>query len=285
MGSSVQNSGVVADPSDIESAELDLLLDAIQRLYGYDFRQYARSTVKRRLMQIVVREGFRNFSELQGTALRDAGVLNDVISALSIRVSRLFRDANFYLAFRRKVVPLLRTYPSIRIWHAGCATGEEVYSIAIVLAEEGLMTKCRLYATDVNLDALETATNGVYPENDLVACERNYRHAGGSKSLADYFHLETGEGRVREGLSERITFFQHNLVTDTSFNDFQVILCRNVLIYFSKPLKDRVHELLYESLVRFGILGLGANETLHLTAKEKRYRVLDETARLYRRAD
>src|ERR1051326_1426519 len=282
---SAQDPGIIADPSDIERVELDLLLDAIQRLYGYDFRQYARSTVERRLIEIRLREGFRNLSELQGTALRDAGILNDVISALSIQVSSLFRDAGFYLAFRRKVIPLLRTYPSIRIWHAGCATGEEVYSTAILLAEEGLITKCRLYATDLNVDALETASNGVYPKSDLVGCEGSYQQAGGSKSLADYFDINGGAGHVRETLRERITFFQHNLVTDTSFKDFHVILCRNVLIYFNKPLQDRVHELLYLSLVRFGILGLGANETLHLTVKEKRYRALDETARLYRRVD
>jgi chemotaxis protein methyltransferase CheR len=281
----IPNPGPIVDEPDVESTELDLLLEAVHRLFGYDFRQYARSTVRRRVMEIMLRERFQNLSELQGKVLRDSAVLNKVVSALSVQVSSLFRDAKFYLAFRRKAVPILRTYPSIRIWHAGCASGEEVYSTAIVLAEEGLISKCRLYATDVNVDALEIAATGVYQQRDLTGSEWSYRQAGGSKSLSDYFPVTRGEGRVIESLKKRITFFQHNLVTDTSFNDFHMIFCRNVLIYFNKPLQDRVHQVLYDSLVRFGILGLGAAETLHLTPKEKRYRVLDEAARLYRRTD
>jgi chemotaxis protein methyltransferase CheR len=269
----------------IEDAELELLLEGIYKLFGYDFRQYARSTVKRRLAEILAKTGLNNLSELQGRVLRDTQVLNSVVSALSIQVSSFFRDAGFYLALRRRVVPILKTYPSIRIWHAGCATGEEVYSTAILLGEEGLLNRCRFYATDINAGALETARRGIYSSAEMRGSGHRYTHAGGSRDLSDYIETAGHEGHVRPDLMKRITFFQHNLVTDSSFNDFHLILCRNVLIYFSKPLQARVHNLLYDSLVRLGILGLGASETLHLTPREKHYRPLDEAARIYRRID
>jgi chemotaxis protein methyltransferase CheR len=275
----------VLDPHAIEDAELDLLLEGVYRLFGYDFREYARTSVKRRLSQIVAKEQLHNLSELQGRLLRDHKLLQTLASALSIQVSSFFRDAEFYLAFRRKAVPLLRTYPSVRLWHAGCATGEEVYSMAIVLFEENLLNKCRIYATDVNEDALEAASRAVYRVAHVQGAEQNYIAAGGHRSLKEYFQIEGGEARVMSRLKERITFHHHNLVTDTIFNEFNAVFCRNVLIYFSKPLQNRVHELLYGSLVRFGILGLGANETIHLTPKEKHFKCLDETARLYRRID
>ena len=286
MGSKVlRDVPVIVDRPELVETELDLLLEAMYRVGGYDFRQYARTTVKRRLIELMPGQHVRNLSELQGKVLRDATALNKVVSALSIQVSGLFRDSKFYRAFRRKVVPILRTYPSLRIWHAGCATGEEVYSLAIVLAEEGLLKKCHIYATDINLDALEAAASGLYPQGEVKRSDVSYREAGGTRSLADYFQISSGAASAIDVLKNQITFFQHNLVTDTSFNDFHVILCRNVLIYFNKPLQDRVHELLYDSLVRLGVLGLGANETLHLTPKERRYRLLDETGRLYRRID
>jgi chemotaxis protein methyltransferase CheR len=269
----------------VDEVELELLLEGIHRHYGYDFRQYARSTVRRRLTEIMAREGLDNLSALQGRILREPELLDKVVSSLSIQVSSLFRDPRFYLAFRQRAVPLLRTYPSIRIWHAGCATGEEVYSMAILLTEEDLFKKCRIYGTDLNPDALATASRGAYTAPHVTKSERDYKEAGGTRSLTDYFQISGKEAQILASLQRRVTFFQHNLVTDASFNDFHVIFSRNVLIYFSKPLQDRVHELLYHSLVRFGILGLGANETLHVTPKEKHYRSLDETARLYRRTD
>jgi chemotaxis protein methyltransferase CheR len=273
------------EPHAIEDAELDLLLEGIFRLFGYDFREYARTSVKRRLSHIMTKEHLHNLSELQGRLLRDHKLLQAVASALSIQVSSLFRDAEFYLAFRRKAIPLLRTYPSVRIWHAGCATGEEVYSMAILLFEENLLGKCRIYATDVNADALEAASQGVYRSANVHGAAQDYSMGGGNKSLKEYFHFEGRDARVAPHLKERMTFHRHNLVTDGTFNEFHAILCRNVLIYFNKPLQNRVHELLYDSLVRLGILGLGANETMHLTPKEKHYRCLDEAARLYRRID
>ena len=269
----------------VDDVEMELLLEGIYRLHGYDFRQYARSTVRRRLTEIMGKEGADNLSTLQGKILRKPELLDKVVSSLSIQVSSLFRDPRFYLAFRQRAVPLLRTYPSIRIWHAGCATGEEVYSMAILLTEEALFNKCRLYGTDLNPDALATASRGSYAAPHIARSERDYKEAGGTRSLSDYFQISGKEAKILQSLQGRVTFFQHNLVTDASFNDFHVIFCRNVLIYFSRPLQDRVHELLYHSLVRFGVLGLGANERLHITPREKHYRSLDETARLYRRTD
>ncbi len=258
MGShAVHTNHPATSPNSIsaDEVELELLLEGIFRFYGYDFRQYARSTVRRRLTEIMGREGLDNLSMLQGEILRKPELLDKVVSSLSIQVSSLFRDPRFYLAFRQRAVPLLRTYPSIRIWHAGCATGEEVYSMAILLTPH------------------------------VARSERDYKEAGGARSWSDYFQISGKEAKILPSLQRRVTFFQHNLATDASFNDFHVIFCRNVLIYFSKPLQDRVHELLYQSFVRFGILGLGANETLHVTPKEKHYKALDETARLYRRTD
>jgi chemotaxis protein methyltransferase CheR len=273
------------DPVLIDEIEVDLLLEGIYRLYGYDFRQYARNTVRRRLAETMRREGLAHLSTLQGRLLREPELLENVVSSLSIQVSSLFRDPRFYLAFRRKVVPLLRTYPSIRIWHAGCATGEEVYSMAILLSEEDLFNKSQIYGTDLNIAGLEAASRGTYPAAQVMTSDRDYKEAGGKRSLSDYFQISGEEARILPSLKRRITFFQHNLATDASFNDFHAIFCRNVLIYFSKPLQDRVHDLFYHSLVRFGIMGLGANETLHVTPKEKHYRPLDEIARLYRRID
>jgi chemotaxis protein methyltransferase CheR len=281
----IDETSAALEPASLEETEMDLLLEGIHRLFGYDFRQYARATVKRRLIEVMIKRRLENLSELQGKILRDSQALNAVVSALSIQVSSLFRDAKFYSAFRRKAIPILKTYPSVRIWHAGCASGEEVYSMAILLAEEGVLNRCRLYATDLNVNALETASRGLYSTASVTEAENSYRASGGSRSLSDYFQTSGKGVDVHSGLRERITFFPHNLATDGSFNEFHVILCRNVLIYFGKPLQDRVHKLLYDSLVRLGILGLGANETLHLTPKAKYYRPLDERAHLYRRID
>ena len=285
QGARTDNPATSLNSVSVDDVEMELLLEGIYRLHGYDFRQYARSTVRRRLTEIMGREGADNLSTLQGKILRKPELLDKVVSSLSIQVSSLFRDPRFYLAFRQRAVPLLRTYPSIRIWHAGCATGEEVYSMAILLTEEALFNKCRLYGTDLNPDALATASRGSYAAPHIARSERDYKEAGGTRSLSDYFQISGKEATILQSLQGRVTFFQHNLVTDASFNDFHVIFCRNVLIYFSRPLQDRVHELLYHSLVRFGVLGLGANERLHITPREKHYRSLDETARLYRRTD
>ena len=269
----------------VQETELDLLLEGVFRLFGYDFRQYAPGTLKRRVSALVAEEGLSSVSELQGRVFRDPDLLQRLMSALSVRASGFFRDAKFYGAFREKAVPMLRTYPFIRIWHAGCANGEEVYSMAILMQEEGLFEKCDFYATDIDSSALKAAGRGVYSRPVVVSSTESYREAGGKTSLTDYFSISGRDARIKAELKERVTFMRHNLVTDGSLNEFNVILCRNVLIYFAKPLQNRVHELLYSSLTRFGILGLGANETLNVTPREKHYKALDGGSKLYRRID
>jgi chemotaxis protein methyltransferase CheR len=274
-----------ATPQNIEDEELNLLLQRVYDVHGYDFRQYARGSLKRRVAEIIAREGLRNVSELQGRVLRDSELFHGLVCDLTVQVSSFFRDSDFFQAFRRRAVPILRTYPSIRIWHAGCATGEEAYSLAMILSEEGLLHKCRFYATDINSQSLERAALGAYSIGEVGEADRSYRESGGALSLWEYFQPAPGGVQIVPDLKDRITFFQHNLATDGSFNDFHVIVCRNVLIYFSRPLQDRVHELFYNSFVRFGILGLGANETIDLTPKSHKYRPLDENSWLYRRIE
>jgi len=273
------------DPVSIEDVEISLLLEGVFRLFGYDFRQYSPTSVKRRLKEMVAVDHLDSISSLQERVFRDPDMLNRLVSSMSIQASHLFRDPKFFLAFRRKAVPLLRTYPLIRIWHAGCANGEEVYSMAILLKEEDLLNKSLLYATDINVEALQIALHGAYSTQHIEACERNYKEAGGRASLASYFEREGRKSRITKDLRDHIVFTRHNLVTDGSFNEFNVILCRNVLLYFTQELRNRVHALLHGSLMRFGLLALGAQETIRFTTFEKQYRPLDEENNLYRRVN
>jgi chemotaxis protein methyltransferase CheR len=202
---------------------------------------------------------------------------------LSVHVTALFRDPSFYLAFRRKVIPLLRTYPFIRIWHAGCSTGEEVYSMAILLQEEGLYERCRLYATDMNEAVLAKAKEAIFPLEKMQDYTKNYQQAGGTRTFSNYYTAAYDRAILHESLKTNIIFAQHNLATDGSFNEFHVVFCRNVLIYFNKHLQDRVHQLLYESLGTFGILALGSRESLRFTPHEQAYHAIESEAKLYRK--
>lgn len=202
---------------------------------------------------------------------------------LSINVTAMFRDPAFFLCFRRRVAPLLKTYPFARIWHAGCSTGEEVYSMAILLQEEGVYDRCRIYATDMNEAVLKKAREGIFPLNTVEQYAANYLKAGGSRVLSDYYTAGYGNAIFRSSLRENVVFSQHNLALDGSFNEFNVILCRNVMIYFTKPLQERVHNLFYESLARFGFLGVGSKETLQFTPHEKEFEQLEPGVKLYRR--
>ena len=195
----------------------------------------------------------------------------------------MFRDPSFYVAFREHVVPLLRTYPFIRVWNAGCSTGEETYSLAILLEEEGLYDRSRIYATDFNSDVLGRARAGELPLDRMQEYTQNYQRAGGKSDFSAYYSVESGFARLDDRLSEHVVFAQHNLASDRSFNEFNVVLCRNVLIYFSRDLQRRVHRLFYDSLARFGVLGLGQKETLRFTDLEDRYEELDPLEKLYRR--
>jgi len=270
-----------ASNDEIERIEITLLLEAVYQYYGFDFRHYAPASLKRRIRHCVQEEKVASVSALQEKLLYDTASMERFLLVLSINVTALFRDAGFYRVFREQVVPRLRTYPFIRIWHAGCSSGEEVYSLAILLQEEGLYDRARLYATDMNEVILARARDGVYPLERMKAYARNYIDAGGSRSLSDYYTAQYGRAIFHAGLKKNIVWSQHNLVTDGSFNEFHVILCRNVLIYFDQSLQDRVHRLLYESLITFGMLGLGQMESARFSPYENAYEVMDGVEKWY----
>lgn len=268
---------------DLERIEIELLLEGIFRQYGFDFRSYAYSSLKRRLWKRIHGEGLATVSALQERVLHDPAMMEKLLLDLSINVTAMFRDPSFYLAFRRKVVPLLRTYPFIRIWHAGCSTGEEVYSMAILLEEEGLYDRARLYATDINEVVLQRAKAGIFPLEKMQEYTQNYLQGGGARSFSEYYTAMYDGALFNASLLRNVVFSQHNLVTDGSFSEFNVILCRNVMIYFDRDLQNRVHELFYQSLPVYGILALGHKESLRFSRYEDRYEDLDAREKIFRR--
>src|SRR5947209_3605604 len=273
--------GVPQDGNEVEALEVRLLLEGVFRRYGFDFRDYASASIERRVRNQVRAEGLGSISELQGKLLHEPACMERFLLTATVNVTAMFRDPSFYRAFRTAVVPHLRTYPFLRIWHVGCSTGEEVYSIAILLHEEGLYPKCRIYATDMNEEVLARAKAGIFPPDLVQEYTGNYLRAGGTGSLSDYYTAKHGNVIFQRSLSENIVFAQHNLVTDGSFNEFHVIICRNVMIYFNPALTVRVHRLLYESLGMFGLLGLGSSETIKLTPYEACYEEFDGHERIY----
>ncbi len=275
--------GVFAGVSPLERLEIDLLLEAVFRHTGNDFRGYAFSSLRRRLKKRLEGEGLRTFSGLQDLVLHDDAAMGRLLRDMSVSVTGMFRDPSFFLAFRTKVVPILRTYPFFRIWHAGCSTGEEVYATAILLEEEGLLDRARLYATDMSADAIERAKSGIFPIARMREYTANYLHAGGQRSFSEYYTAHYDAALFDPRLRRNVLFAQHNLATDTSFSEFNVVLCRNVLIYFSKPLKERVLGLFEESLAALGLLCLGRRESLRFTSAEHAYEEFDAKERIYRR--
>jgi chemotaxis protein methyltransferase CheR len=268
---------------ELEQIELQLLLEGVYRHYGFDFREYAPASLKRRVWRRVHAEGESTISGLLERVLHDPASMERLLLDLSINVTAMFRDPTFYLAFREKVVPVLRTYPFTRIWVAGCSTGEEVYSLAIVLTEEGLYERTRIYATDINETVLELARAGVFPLEKMQEYTENYIRSGGKRSFSEYY-LARYEGALFDrALRENVVWAPHNLVQDRAFNTFNAVLCRNVMIYFDRALQNRVHELFYESLDRFGILALGHKESIRFTGFEQAYEELDANERLFRK--
>jgi chemotaxis protein methyltransferase CheR len=268
---------------DLEKIELDCLLEAVYRRYGFDFREYAPASLRRRVNRRVKLEQLPSISALQDQLLRDPEVMQQLLLDLSINVTAMFRDPTFHLAFREEVVPLLRTYPFTRIWVAGCSTGEEVYSLAILLEEESLYERARIYATDINEDVLERARLGVFPLAKMQDYTRNYIGGGGKRSFSDYYTSGYDGAAFDRALMRNVVFAQHNLAMDRSFNEFHVILCRNVMIYFERSLQERVFDLFDGSLARLGILALGHKESLRTSAHADRYEELDAAERLYRK--
>ncbi len=248
-------------PENLEKLEIELLLQGLYSWCGYDYRNYAYNSIKRRIWHRIHAEKLTSITGLLEKVLHDQDCLQRLIADFSINVTEMFRDPLFFLSFREKVVPLLRTYPSIRIWHAGCSTGEEVYSMAMLLHEEGLYEKTKIYATDINSDVLKIAKKlGIFPLEHMRKYTNNYIQAGGKKAFSDYYSVTTNGVKFDPYLTKNVVFAQHNLVMDRSFNEFHVILCRNVLIYFNKSLQEQVHNLFYESLGMFGILGYWDSE-------------------------
>jgi chemotaxis protein methyltransferase CheR len=268
---------------DLEAVELDLLAEGIYQAYGLDFRRYSRPSLRRRVWRRVHAEGVETIAGLLECVLHDPACLQRLLADLSVNVSAMFRDPGFFRVFRAKVVPLLRTYPFLRVWNAGCSTGEETYSVAILLKETGLYERTRIYATDMNADTIEQARAGSYPIAKMQEYTANYIHAGGTRPFSEYYVAEGDRVIFQPGLAENVVFAQHNLVTDRSFNEFHVIMCRNVMIYFDRELQAHVHHLLYDSLTPFGVLGLGSRETLNFTEHRDAYEQLDDDERLYRK--
>jgi len=276
-------SALLADQNQLEDIEIALLLEGLYRVYGFDFRDYSAASIKRRILERMRAEKVTTISAYQDCVLHDAACMERLLVGLSVHVTSMFRDPSFYLTFRTKVVPLLRTYPTVRIWHAGCSTGEEVYSMAILLQEEALYRKCVIYATDISREVLRKAREGIFPLASMQEYTHNYMKAGGKHEFSDYYTAHYDNVIFHPALKTNVVFSEHNLVTDGSFNEFHVILCRNVMIYFNKALQERVHNLIYESLSMFGVFGLGNKESLKFTPRQDFYEKLDSRDKLYRK--
>ncbi|TXK81438.1 protein-glutamate O-methyltransferase CheR [Paenibacillus sp. N3.4] len=267
---------------DIEKLEIVLLLEGVYRHYGYDFRNYSFQSIRRRIMNRMQGERVNSILGLLDKVLHERSAMDRLFADFSINVTEMFREPSFFLAFRRKIVPLLRSLPAIRIWHAGCSTGEEVYSMAILLHEEGLYHKSMLYATDMNEEVLHRAAGRMFPIKRMQLYTRNYLHAGGEKAFSEYYSVNDNGVEFKPYLSENMMFSQHNLAIDHSFNEFHVIICRNVLIYFNETLQRRVLQLFNESLVRSGYLGLGNKEGL-LRAHANSFEEMDSKEKIFRK--
>jgi len=266
-----------------EELEIELLLEAIQRRYGYDFRHYARAHIRRRLRQRLRLAGLESLSQLQHRVLHEPGFIHLLLQDLSINVTEMFRDPAFYRLLREQVVPLLKTWSFIRIWHAGCSSGEEVYSMAILLQEENLYDRVQIYATDINQPVLDRAREGIFPAEAMQHYARNYQASGARGDFADYYHANYESAIMDPALKRNIVWAVHNLVTDSDFAEVQLVLCRNVLIYFNRALQNRVLGLFHRSLVNGGILCLGAKESLSFTDYESLYGALAPHHKVYRK--
>ncbi|MDE5417853.1 protein-glutamate O-methyltransferase CheR [Labilibaculum sp. DW002] len=263
--------------------EIPLLLEAIFQKYGYDFRNYSKAHIKRRLMRRMAIGKFESISLIQDKILRDKQFFVELLADLSINVTEMFRDPEFYASFRENVVPNLKTYPFIKIWHAGCSTGEEVYSFAILLREEGILDRCQIYATDFNRKVLEVAKQGIYATRDIELFERNYTKSGGKSKLSDFYTMKYGSIKLDQSLVKKVVFADHNLVTDSVFAEVNLIICRNVLIYFNRDLQNKVINLFHESLSSSGFLCLGTKESLRFTSQERNFTEIDVAQRIFKK--
>jgi chemotaxis protein methyltransferase CheR len=263
--------------------ELRLLVDAIYLKYHYDFRGYAAASLKRRLSAAMIRFGCKTLSQLQDRLLHDPSVFPAMLDFLTVQVSEMFRDPSYFLALRETVLPVLRTYASLKIWVAGCSAGEEVYSLAILLEEEGLLARSLIYATDINAHALRKAELGVYDIDRIPGFTENHRRSGARSSLSDYYTAAYGGAVFDKALRKHVVFSDHSLATDSVFAETQLVSCRNVLIYFDRDLQDRALGLFSDSLCRKGFLGLGSRESLRFSAQATAFDEIDRAHRIFQR--
>ncbi|MCK9616843.1 MAG: protein-glutamate O-methyltransferase CheR [Lentimicrobiaceae bacterium] len=263
--------------------EINLLLEAIYQRYGFDFRNYSKAHLKRRLLHRLGLSGLNNISEMQGKLLHEENFIHTLLSDLSITVTEMFRDPEFYKSVRNHVFPSLKTYPFFRIWHAGCSTGEEVYSMAIMLMEEGLYNRAQIYATDFNHKALQVAKTGVYSAEHCKEYGNNYQKAGGKKDFSDYYASTYNSIILDNDLKRNIVFAEHNLVIDSDFTEVNLIVCRNVLIYFNSKLQNEVHLLFLKSLIKGGFLCLGSKESIQFSKSASFFTAVDANQKIYQK--
>ncbi len=264
-----------------DNKELKDLLESVRFVYGYDFTDYAEASVKRRIDHFMNTRKITALEKLGKMILHDEKLFEEFIQEVSVTVTEMFRDPVFYKSIRENVLKRLATYPFIKIWIAGCATGEEIYSIAILLQEEGLLNRSVIYATDINQKSLQIAKDGVYPVENMKAYTANYQKAHGKKSFSEYYKAKYNSVMFDKSLKQNIVFAAHNLAVDKSFNEFQLIICRNVLIYFNQKLQNKVINLFYESLCPFGFLGLGNKESLLFTDRKKYFEEIDRKEKIF----
>ena len=263
--------------------EMRLLLEAVYAKYSHDFRDYSGASLKRRVQHALLQFGCETISQLQSKVLHDPVVFQQLLEILTIPFTEMFRDPTYWLALRQQVVPLLRTYPSLKVWVAGCATGEEVFSLAILLEEEGLLERTLVYATDINPVVLEKARQGIFPIATVRQHTANYQAAGGKRAFSDYYSAAYNSARFDPNLIRNVTFADHSLATDTVFSETHFISCRNVLIYFNKALQNRAFGLFHESLCHRGFLGLGSKESLDFSHFADRFEPVVKRDRIFRK--
>ncbi|PQA91181.1 chemotaxis protein CheR [Chryseobacterium shigense] len=264
------------EPSIVKDEEVEYLIKDVYERYGYDFSEYSRASFKRRVNRICLIDRFTSFAELRYTVLNDPEYLKRFVEEITVNVTEMFRDPHFFKALREKILPQLGTYPLIRIWVAGCSTGEEAYSMAILLKETNLYHKSLIYGTDLNPSVLEKARSGVFPLQQMKLYSENYMLSGGKKDFSDYYTANYDSVKFDKSLKEKLILSTHNLVSDSSFNSFQLIICRNVLIYFDRELQERVFKLFDNSLENLGYLALGSKETLRFSKLDKNYHQIED---------
>jgi chemotaxis protein methyltransferase CheR len=269
--------------TELERIEIKLLVEGIRLTYGYDFREYAVAPLRRSILAAMSREGSPTISAYQDRVLHDAACMQRFLGTVGVNVTGMFRDPELMRSIREEVIPLFKTYPSVRLWVAGCSSGEEVYALAVLLEEEKLLQRSTIYATDMNDDLLAVARTGAYPVDRLRKYDESFQQSGGHGSLGDFYTVSGRTGRFKRTLQNNVTWARHNLVTDTSFNDFHLILCANVLIYFLPTLQSRAHRLFYDSLIRSGFLAVGKRESLINCQDRDHYEQVRDGVNLFRK--